>query len=227
METSTTVTAVSSRLRALATGLFLLLGIPPVSACVEDEEDLLDDYGYEEDEEFRSGTYIDASGDAMFKENYPTTNFGNTTDLRIRKNTNNDKKSVLQFNLSSFSGTITSAHLRLCGIGTNYAGRGFEVTYVGELLAGSNTKWSESNVNWANQPDPVPGEIREPAVMPSPGQCTLVPLTTSRVQAEIDGDDKILSLKLTRGLSTDDKSLSLASREYADPNMRPRLELTY
>jgi hypothetical protein len=86
--------------------------------------------------------------DAYVREgSFSNSNFGSETTLQV-KNTSavdNKRRTFLRFDVSSFSGTVTGARLRLYGNHT------MSTTQDSAFAVASNT-WTESGVTWNNQP---------------------------------------------------------------------------
>ncbi len=82
-------------------------------------------------------------GDARVAEGSPTRNYGRETTLRVRTQAGGAAQSYLAFDLTSLSGSVLSAKLRLfCTDGGTSGGRVYPVS----------SAWSETGVNWNNRP---------------------------------------------------------------------------
>ena len=106
------------------------------------------------DSETRTG-YIVVSGgsvattftpaaDAKVGSSAPNTNYGTTTDLRVRSGSNNLWNSYLRFNVTGLSGPVTSATLRLYVTGATSSGGG--------IHALTPSSWTETGIRWSNAP---------------------------------------------------------------------------
>ena len=108
------------------------------------------------DSETRSG-YIVVSGgsggatttftpaaDAKVSSSSPNTNYGTTTDLRVRTASSNSFNSYLRFNVAGLSGSVTSATLRLFVTGATASGGG--------IHALAPSAWTETGIRWSNAP---------------------------------------------------------------------------
>jgi PKD repeat protein len=85
-----------------------------------------------------------ATDDAQVRVALPTSNFGSSTELRIRSDGGvNDYQSYVKFSVSGVSGAITSAKLRLFVT---------DPSNVGGRLYQTGTSWSESTITWNNKP---------------------------------------------------------------------------
>jgi mannose/cellobiose epimerase-like protein (N-acyl-D-glucosamine 2-epimerase family) len=92
---------------------------------------------------------LPAAADAYVRDGtYATTNYGNTTDLNVKKHSaaGYSRESYLRFSLTGV-GSIDSATLRLFGSSTSAT----QNVGVG-LYAVSNTSWGETSLNWSNKP---------------------------------------------------------------------------
>jgi PKD repeat protein/predicted MPP superfamily phosphohydrolase len=84
--------------------------------------------------------------DARTNESSPTSNKGADPVLRIRQEADGSYHSYLRFDLSSLTGTVTSAKLRLFSSdGSDVAG----------LVYRTSGAWAESTVTWSNEPGPT------------------------------------------------------------------------
>lgn len=145
-------------------------------------------------------------------------NFGTNTTLLVKEDTsiNVERKAYLRWDLSSVTGPILQARVRLLplSVGTN----GLE---HGITLVNSNT-WDEAAITWNNQPG---GGKRFATWIPVTG----VPVEFSVTPQVLDAlnADKQLSLELLSLHPAGGAGLvSYASREYPDPASRPQLLLT-
>ena len=84
-----------------------------------------------------------ASADSRVREGSPNTNEGSVSGLTVKGGTTTDFESVLRFDVSGLTGSVTSATLYL------YA---YEGTSDGPYVYKATGTWSESSVTWTNRP---------------------------------------------------------------------------
>jgi PKD repeat protein len=84
-----------------------------------------------------------ASDDAHVRSNYATTNYGSTTDLRV-KDASADFYSYLKFNVQGVTGAVQQATMRLYVLNAGPDG--------GTAYQVSNTGWVETTITWNNKP---------------------------------------------------------------------------
>jgi len=80
----------------------------------------------------------------------PTSNFGSTTAIRLRKSGADDLNSYLKFDVAGISGTVVSAKLRLKVL--NASNDGAEIFAVSNFYKNTTTPWTQSGMNWNNAP---------------------------------------------------------------------------
>jgi 2',3'-cyclic-nucleotide 2'-phosphodiesterase (5'-nucleotidase family) len=98
-----------------------------------------------------AGTYfLSPVADAQVASGNPATNYGAGTNLYVQSSTSGfgNERSWLKFDLSGIpaSATITGANLQLW----NFKATG--PAMAAELLGGSDDSWTETGINWSNQP---------------------------------------------------------------------------
>jgi PKD repeat protein len=88
--------------------------------------------------------------DARVAEGSPTRNFGGETTLRVRTQAGGSGQSFLRFDLTSLSGSLLSAKLRLfCTDAGTSGGHVYPVS----------SAWTETGVNWSNKPTLPPTSL--------------------------------------------------------------------
>ncbi|MEZ4519836.1 MAG: DNRLRE domain-containing protein [Chloroflexota bacterium] len=85
-----------------------------------------------------------------YKKASPQKVFGGRLVLQVRNNNTSDYNSFFKFDVASVQGTVKRATLRLYVIDNSYDGGDFFP--VSPNKAGTNTPWTESNLNWNNAP---------------------------------------------------------------------------
>ena len=146
-------------------------------------------------------------------------NFGSGTTLDIKGDplANNQRQAYLRWNLAGYSATVLQARIRLTpvSVGTNGVENGLTLV--------TNNNWSESTVNWTNQPG---GGKRFATWIPA-ANVPIEVVVTPQVQAALAADGQ-LSLELF-SLATNSASglVSYAARGNADAAYQPQLLLLY
>lgn len=144
-------------------------------------------------------------------------NYGTNVTLEIKADSSadNQRQAYLRWSLAGYSGRVLHARVRLTpvNVGTN----GLE---HGVTLAGSGS-WNETTLNWNNQPAGGKRFATWIPVESAPVEFVVTP----QVQAALAGDGRlgleVFSLKNVGGPGL----VSYASRENADPALRPQLLL--
>jgi hypothetical protein len=144
-------------------------------------------------------------------------NFGTATTLTVKEDTanDNDRKAYLRWDLSSVTGTIYQAKIRLTPVSV-----GADNIETGVTVS-TNDTWSEAGITWNNQPN-----VGKRFVTCIPGTNAPVEfIVTPQVLDALNGD-KLLSVQLyslrnVGALGTVD----FASREAVDASTRPQLVL--
>jgi len=144
-------------------------------------------------------------------------NFGPATTLTIKEDTSNDndRKAWLRWDLTSVTGTVYQARLRLTpvSVGTDGIEQG--------VAFGTNDAWSEASVTWNNQP--FAGKRFATWIPGTNGPLEVV--VTPQVQEALAGDKQIsVQLYSIRNFGANGV-VDYASREHADVNLRPQLRL--
>lgn len=157
------------------------------------------------------------SGDAYTRDgtSYANSNYGSSAYLTVKRDTGTgyNRKSVLKFDVSSISGTVGSAKLRLTPV-ASAAG----VTH--QLYQTATSSWSEGTVTWNTLP----------ANGAQLGSWT-VPVANTPVEIDVTGavsgalsGGKVLSVKVE---STGTGYVDYASKEHSTTGYRPSLVVTY
>ncbi|MDN5204186.1 DNRLRE domain-containing protein [Fulvivirgaceae bacterium BMA10] len=145
------------------------------------------------------------------------TNFGTGTALTVKKDgTGYNRQTYLRFDLSSVSGTITSAKLKLVpsANGSTISATTIQAKFV------SNDSWIESgtnSINWNNKP--AAGSVLDSQTgSPSETEWDV----TSQAEAERNGDGK-LSLVLESTVTGSNNWIVYNSKETSNATLRPVL----
>ncbi|XMO85832.1 DNRLRE domain-containing protein [Algibacter sp. AS12] len=155
---------------------------------------------------------------------YDDDNFGNDTLLVNKQVTNDDfkRESFLKFDLSSVSGTVVSAKLRMTtstvGGSTN---TGDNIT----IKSVSNDAWTESGIEWVNKPQEnisVVDKIDETATLS--GQTAEWDIS-SYIQSELELNKQQTSLHVSTKETT--SSISFYSKDHTNASQRPVLVLEF
>jgi hypothetical protein len=88
--------------------------------------------------------------DARVNSANPSTNYGSSSTLRLRKSGSKIISSYLKFNVSGLSGPVLSAKLRLYV--TDSSQSEGSVHLVSNNYEGTTTPWVEDGLNWTNAP---------------------------------------------------------------------------
>ncbi|GKU79744.1 DNRLRE domain-containing protein [Paenibacillus sp. L3-i20] len=86
---------------------------------------------------------LSPTDDSYVQENKQMNNYGNTTTMAVKTDISQNRYSLLKFNLSSLTGTITNAKLRIYGSSSS------TTTLNASEIADS---WSEATLTWNNKP---------------------------------------------------------------------------
>ena len=88
--------------------------------------------------------------DAQVKSSYPASNYGALNNLRVRYTSTEDIDSYLKFDVTSLSGPVQRATLRLYAYdGSDSGGAAYAVS---NTYRASSTPWIESGIKWTNAP---------------------------------------------------------------------------
>ncbi len=144
-------------------------------------------------------------------------NFGtnDTFVIKTDASADNQHQGYLRWNLTGYSGSVVQARVRLTptGVGTNGYEHGIGLV--------TNNNWSESTINWINQPG---GGKRFATWIPA-ADVPVEFVITPQVQAALAADGKLslelFSLSNVGGSGT----ANYASREHGTPAYRPQLLL--
>jgi autotransporter-associated beta strand protein len=146
------------------------------------------------------------------------TNYGTSTALTTKDDTNADfdRETFLRWDLSSVSGKIVQAKVRLAGIAVGQAGNENCATFV------SDDTWGETTINFTNKP--ASGKLFA-QWLPITGQAVEFTVTPQVVDALL-GDGKLSLSLLSTGAYGANGIVNYASRENATAANRPQLILT-
>ncbi len=142
--------------------------------------------------------------DAQVNANYPTTNYGTATDLKIDGSP--EKRAYLRFNASGLAGAVTQATLRV------YANNSLSAGITAKRVA--DNSWGETTITYSNAP-------AVGTAIASSGAITAGTWVSLDVTSFVTGNGAY-SLALT-STNTTEPSLSLASRESTN---QPQLVIT-
>lgn len=144
---------------------------------------------------------------------YANTNYGTATTLVVKNDgTGYNRKTFIKFDLSSITGTITSAKVTLVPVGEGMAG----ITNQANLV--SDNTWGEATITWNNQP--AASTLLGTWTVPAAGTSLQFDVTT-QAQAALTADKKlsIVVTSPTNQGSTGD--VSYASKENGTASYRP------
>jgi uncharacterized protein (TIGR03437 family) len=88
--------------------------------------------------------------DAYARLSTPTSNYGTTNTLRLRKTSSEDLDSYLKFDVSGINGPVVNAKLRLYVV--NDSNDGGSVYAVSNFYKSTSDNWTQSGLNWNNAP---------------------------------------------------------------------------
>lgn len=159
------------------------------------------------------------SGDAYVRDGtYANSNFGSASTLTIKQEAPGyNRKAVLKFDLSSISGTIGSARLKLVPTSIGMAG----MTH--KLYQAGSSGWSEGSVTWNTVPSN--GSLLASWVLPAVNTPVEIDLTSTASAALAGG--KVLSLEIESSANYGSAGYAdYASKEHGNLNYRPTLVVT-
>jgi hypothetical protein len=93
---------------------------------------------------------LNPTDDARVNSANPSTSYGSSSTLRLRKSSSTTINSYLKFNVSDLSGSVQSAKLRLYV--TDSSKSGGSVYWVSNNYDGTPSPWTEEGLNWDNAP---------------------------------------------------------------------------
>lgn len=160
------------------------------------------------------------SADAFTRDGtYAATNYGTSTILTVKEDaTSYRRKSVIKFDLSSLSGTIGSAKLRLT---PTSVGTASGITH--NLYQSASESWTEAGITWNTLP--ANGALLGSWTVPAANTVVEVDVT-SAASAAMSGT-KQLALELEAAANYGSGgSVDYASRENSNVSLRPVLVLT-
>ena len=152
-----------------------------------------------------------------------SSNFAAATSMDVRSKKNNDRRSLVQFNVSSIPGsaTITSATLTLCATSVASSTRTYDAYRV-------TSTWVETSVTWNTQPTVAASATDSTTTPGSPGCMTWT--VTADVQTWVDGSATNYGLRVNDSAENSGPSLVSifrTSEDTAVPADIPTLDVTY
>lgn len=158
---------------------------------------------------------VEAAADAHVRDGLPNTNFGSETTLLVKNDGGGwRREAFLKFPLSGVSAQASPVKLLL---DITQTGTSNPVTQ--SLRLAGNT-WSESTLTWNNRPAALGAVL---ATWGAQAQSTVEVDVTAAVQAAVSAGDEFITFKIEGVTSGGRASAYYASRENADPTLRPRL----
>jgi hyaluronate lyase len=159
------------------------------------------------------------SADAYVRDGtYANSNFGSAATLTIKQEAPSyTRKAVLKFDLSSISGTISSAKLKLVPTSIGMAG----MTH--NLYQTNSGTWAEGSVTWNTAPPN--GSLLASWAVPAVNTPVEIDLTTAANGALAGG--KVLSMEVESSANYGSAGyVDYASKEHSNLNYRPALVVT-
>lgn len=155
------------------------------------------------------------SADAFVFDGAPTTNYGTNIALACKLITTSSsytRESYLSFPLTAGIPSPIAAELRMTPTSVQTAG-------IHAVQAVQDGTWSENEITWSNRPAPL-----------NAAAATWLPALSSRTSCNVlpalsETSTGHLNLCVTTQAPTSDGYVAYASREHADPSLRPTLEL--
>ncbi|MEM9859839.1 MAG: DNRLRE domain-containing protein, partial [Bacteroidota bacterium] len=144
---------------------------------------------------------------------YTNDNYGTSTQLVVKENSgsaDNDRMSFLKFDLSTISGTVSSAKIRL-KVQNDDPGASHQLHFI------SDDSWTETGITWSNKPSA--GSVLSTQTVPVVGEWIEFDVT-AQVNSELAGDGTI-SVQLSE--SSIDNYVVYHSREVSTDTDRPQL----
>lgn len=164
-------------------------------------------------------TKIVSEADAYVRDGstYGTTNYGSANVLYTKKDgTGYSREAFYKFNVSSITGTIKSAKVKIY---TTYAGATAPANKAEKVT--SNT-WGETTINWNNKPTST-GTVLA-SWTPAANTWVTIDVTSDIIAAM--NSDKMLSLRLYSGtLLGGTSDAGYASKEHGTVDYRPYIEI--
>jgi parallel beta-helix repeat protein len=139
---------------------------------------------------FAQTTLITTEATHVRANSYKTKNYGTSVTMEVKNegtSSSNTRRAYLKFDLSSLTGAVSSAKLRLKVNDRNESSQTHEVRLV------TTDTWLESSLTWSNQP--AYGSIHQSVSVPAAASWIEFDVTTLAAQ-QLAGD-KILSLAIT------------------------------
>jgi hypothetical protein len=121
--------------------------------------------------------------DAYVRFSTPTSNYGATTTLRLRKNSSEDLDTYLKFDVTGITGAVQSAKLRFSVV--NASVDGGSIYAVSNFYKDTTTPWTQTGINWNNAPG------MSGAALSSPGAVVVGVLAEYDVTAAVTGNGLI------------------------------------
>ncbi len=142
--------------------------------------------------------------DSRVNESSPNTNYGTDVAMRVRSEAGGSYHSYVRFDLSSLTGTVTSARLRLFST---------DGSDVGGIVFSTSSSWSETGITWSNKPAPAGGALASAGTV----------ATNTWVELDVTSAVSAGGLESFVLQSTSSNSCLYSSREGANP---PQLVIT-
>lgn len=148
---------------------------------------------------------------------YSNTNYGSSTGLVVKNDGSGyHRRAFITFDLSSFTGTMKSAKIRLLPVGVGQSG----LKQQAEIIR--SQAWSETSMTWNNQP--AAEEVI--ASWTAPAALTPVEINVTSSVYEALSTNKTLSFRITAPTNQGEKGdVTYASREHENISYRPLLIL--
>lgn len=165
-------------------------------------------------------TALAPAADAYLRDGtYAAANYGAAATMVVKQETVSfTRKALLKFDLSSLSGTITSARLKLTPTSVGMTG----VTHNLYQTAAGN--WTEGSVTWNSMP--ANAGLLGSWEVPAAG--TPVEIDVTAAASGAMGGSKVLSLKLEGAANYGSaSSVEYGSKEHGNASYRPTLTVTY
>jgi hypothetical protein len=161
---------------------------------------------------------LEPVADAFIRDGEPGTNFGTSTTLQVKDQTNNStntRRAYLKFGIAGLTGTVGHAKLRLYGSRTN--GTTQDAAY-----AVTSNSWTETGITWNNRPG-TGAKLGGNVTITQTAQYYEFDVTNHVAAAQASGSS-FVSLAVLPETDTDNAPDSFNSREAA--TNRPQLVIT-
>jgi len=154
---------------------------------------------------------LNPTEDAFVSEGTSGTNYGSSDKYEVKESSGYAKRAFLKYSLSSITGTVTSALLRVKVRSTPSGNH--------SVRSASTDSWAEGTITWSNRPSV--GSIIDTEAVPTAGDYIEFDVTTY-VASEAAGDG-VVSFAIT---SDNASTVSYHSKEAGGSDM-PELVVTY